>query len=509
MVNLSGNVKRPMFYEMKKEETLSSLIKYSGGFAGDAYTKNVRLIRKTGDEYSIHTVENSSLATFLLSDGDSIYVDSIVSRFSNMVEIKGAVFHPGMFQMDGKINTVRDLINVAEGVKEDAFLTRGVMHRQKEDMTLQVISVDVKGILNGTVPDIPLNKNDVLFIPSKLDMMGEQTIRIGGEVNNPGEYMYADNTTLEDIILQAGGLTNSASVVKVDVYRRIVNPKSTEKSDKIADAYSFALRDGFVIDGKEGFVLHPFDEVFVRKSPVYKLQQDVRIEGAINFEGDYALTKSDYKLSELVKAAGGLSSMAYVKGARLERRMTDEEMMQRRITLRQSQISLYEESMKADKDFNLERADSILDMKIDLGNTYSVAVNLDKALEEPGGEEDVVLREGDRLIIPEYSNTVKVSGEVMYPISMNYKEGKSLNYYIKRAGGYADNARKKRVYVIYMNGAVELISHHSSKAIQPGCEIIVPSKKQKRNLSTPEILSIGTSSASLATMIITIANILK
>lgn len=340
-------------------------------------------------------------------------------------------------------------------------------------------------------------------------MQGEQTVKVGGEVNYPGTYMFADNTSLEDIVLQAGGLTNAASVVKVDVYRRIIDAKAKEESKSLIETFSFGLKDGFVIDGEPGFILKPFDEVVVRKSPAYMEQQNVSVEGAVNFTGEYAMSSKNFHLSDLVNAAGGLSAVAYSKGARLERRMTEEERLQRENTLRTSQIALYEESMSSEKDFDFNRADTLLNMKLDLGNTYPVAINLDKAIEEPGGIDDITLREGDKLIVPQYTNTVKISGDVMYPISMNYKEGESLNYYIKRAGGYGDRARKNRVYAVYMNGSVELISHHSSKAIQPGCEIVVPSKQNKNKMSTAEVMSIGTSATSVATMIITVANILK
>jgi len=510
MVQVRGKVKRPMFYEMKKDESVSTILDYSGGFTGDAYKKNVRLIRKSGSEYSIHTINEFDLSTFMLNDGDSLFVDSVIPRFSNMVEIRGAVFHPGMYQMGGEINTVRDLVSVSEGLREDAFTGRAVMHRTKEDLTLEVVPVDILGIIDGRVADIPLKKNDVLFVPSKLDMIGEQTLKITGEVNYPGTYVFASNTTVEDLVLQAGGLTNSASMVKVDVFRRIYDAKANVVSDTIAETHSFALKDGFVVDGVQGFVLEPFDEVVVRQSPSYVKQQTVTISGSVNFSGDYTMSTRDYRLSDLVRDAGGLASNAYAKGARLERRMTDDERLQRETTLRASQIALYEESMKSEnKNFDLNRADSLLTMKLDIGETYPVAISLDKALEDPSGLDDMVLREGDKLIIPQYSNTVKVSGDVMYPISMNYQKGKSLKYYIKRAGGYGDNARKKRVYAIYMNGSVELISHNSSKDIQPGCEIVVPSKQQKRQLSTAEMMSMGTSAASIATMIITVANILK
>lgn len=507
LVKISGKVKRPMFYEMRHDESVKTLLDYAGGFTGDAYKKNVRLVRKTGAEYSIHTIDEFEMGTFKLNDGDAVSVDEILNRFSNKVEIKGAVMHPGSFQMDGRIATVRELINAAEGLREDAFTNRAVMHRTKDDLTLEVIPVDVLGILEGRVADIPLKKEDVLFVPSKLDMLGEQTVSIVGEINAPGTYPYADNTTLEDLVLQAGGLTSAASTMKVDVYRRIINSKSSEVSDSIAETYSFALKDGFVIDGEAGFVLKPFDEVAVRRSPVYEKQQMVSIGGEVNFDGYYSLKTRNYRVSELVKDAGGLSKMAYVKGSRLERRMTEGERLQREIMLRASQIALYEENLASDKAIDMRRADSLLMMKLDMGNTYPVAIDLAAALENPGGEDDVILREGDRLVVPQYTNAIKISGNVMQPVSMTYVKGKSLSYYIKRAGGYGDNARKSKVYAIYMNGAVKEVE--SSKDIQPGCEIVVPSKKQKRQMSTAEMMSVGTSAASIATMIITVANILK
>ena len=507
LVKISGKVKRPMFYEMKHDESVKTLLDYAGGFTGDAYKKNVRLVRKSGREYSIHTIDEFDMATFKISDGDSVSVDSILQRFSNKVEIKGAVMHPGSFQMDGRIATVRELINAAEGLREDAFTNRAVMHRTKDDLTLEVIPVDVLGILEGRVADIPLKKEDVLFVPSKLDMLGEQTVSIVGEINAPGTYPYADNTTLEDLVLQAGGLTYAASTMKVNVYRRIINSKSSEAPDSIAETFSFALKDGFVIDGEVGFVLKPFDEVAVRRSPAYEKQRMVSISGEANFDGYYSLKTRNYRVSDLVKDAGGLSKVAYVKGVRLERRMTEEERLQRETMLRASQIALYEENLTSDKAIDMGRADSLLMMKLDIGNTYPVAIDLVAALENPGGEDDIILREGDRLVVPQYSSAVKVSGDVMQPVSMTYVKGKSLSYYIKRAGGYGDNARKSKVYAIYMNGAVKEVE--SSKDIQPGCEIVVPSKKQKRQMSTAEVMSMGTSAASIATMIITVANILK
>ena len=509
LVNIRGKVKRPMFYEMKENESVSRILDYAGGFAGDAYTDNVRLIRKSGREYSVYTVDEFDMNGFLLKDGDSLYVDSVIPRFSNMAEIRGAVFHPGQYQMDGSIKTVRQLIKAADGLREDAFLKRAVMHRQKEDLTMEALSVDVEGIMDGTVADIPLRKNDILFIPSSLDMKGERTLTIDGEVNFPGIYQYADNTTIEDLVLQAGGFTEAASMAKVDVFRRIKNPDAVTDDEKLSETYSFSLRDGLVMGDGQDFHLQPYDEVFVRKSPAYSEQRNVKVSGAVNFSGSYAMDNKDYRLSDLVKAAGGLSSLAYAKGARLQRLLTEEEKKQRESAMKASQIQVYEESLRSEKEFNMAQADSILNLKLDLGDTYPVAINLEKAMKNPGSLDDVRLREGDELVVPQFSNTVKISGEVMYPISINYEKGKPLSYYIKRAGGYADRAHKSRVYTIYMNGSVEQLGRRSSKSIQPGCEIVVPTKPQRNKMTPQEMMTIGTSTASIATMIATLVNILK
>ena len=510
LVNIQGKVKRPMYYEMKESESVASILDYAGGFAGDAYTNNIRVIRKSGREYSVHTVGEFEMNGFLLKDGDSLYVDSVIPRFSNMAEVRGAVFHPGQYQMDGSIKTVRQLIQAADGLREDAFVKRAVMHRQQEDLTMAALSVDIEGIMAGTSPDIPLRKNDVLYIPSALDMKGERTLTINGEVNYPGIYEYADSTAIEDLILQAGGLTEAASMARVDVFRRIKNPDAVTDDEKMAETYTFSLRDGFVMGEGEDFHLQPYDEVFVRRSPAYSEQQNVKISGAVNFEGEYAMDTKDYRLSDLVKAAGGLSSLGYAKGARLQRPLNDEEKKQRETSMRNSQIQLYEESLRSEKEYDLDKADSILNLRLDLGDSYLVAINLEKALQNPGGVDDIRLREGDELVVPQFINTVKISGEVMFPTSMSYEKGKSLKYYIKRAGGFADRAHKSHVYAIYMNGSVKELGRRTGKGdIQPGCEIMVPSKPQRNKMTPQEIMTIGISTASLATVIATLVNILK
>lgn len=509
LVNIRGKVKRPMWYEMKGSESVSQILAYAGGFAGDAYTKNITLTRKQGSEYSVHTIDEFKMNGFQLKDQDSIFVDSVLARYSNMVEVRGAVKHAGQFELGGDIQTVRELLLAADGLREDAFQSRAVMHRTKDDLSLEMVTVDVEGILDGKVADIPLKKNDVLFIPSTIDMRGEQTFQILGEVIYPGTYQYAENTCVEDLILQAGGLTAAASTAKVDVFRRIRRADATENSEEMSEAFSITLHDGLRA-GDSICVLMPYDVVVVRKSPAYSEQQNVRVTGSVNFEGDYSMTSKNYRLSDLIMSAGGLSSLAYVKGARLERKMTEEERLQRENAMRTSQIQMYEEAMQnTDKSFNLNLADSLLTMKLELGNTYPVVIDLEKALENPGSSDDVVLREGDVLVVPQYSNTVKVSGEVMYPISMNWEKGKSLSYYIKHAGGYGNRAHKKRVYAVYMNGSVEKINKFKSKDIQPGCEIVVPTKAQGTRMTTGEVMAIASGGASLASVVVALISILK
>ncbi|WP_315404143.1 SLBB domain-containing protein [Hoylesella saccharolytica] len=494
LVNITGKVKRPMYYEMKKNESVGTLIKYAGGFTGDAYKKSVRLIRKTGREFSVFSVDEFDMNTFHLADADSVSVDSILQRYSNMVEVKGAVFRPGMYQVGGNINSVRTLLEYAEGFTEEAFTAHAVMHRMRPDRTLEVIPVDVEGIMNGRVADIPLQKNDVLFIPTKAEMMQQQTITIHGEVVYPGIYKYAANETLEDLVLQAGGLKESASTVKVDVARRIINSKALTTDSVISRTYTFALKDGFVIDGQPGFTLQPFDEVYVRKSPGYNEQKNIEVRGQVMFAGTYTLVSKNERLTDAIKKAGGITDMAYVKGARLERRITPDERLRMETVLK---LAKMQSGKKDSVDIN----------SLDLGDTYYVGIELDKALEKPGGDADLVLREGDRIIVPEYNGTVKISGNVMYPNTVAYEKGKRPSWYIDQAGGFGNRAKKGSTYIIYMNGTVARVGHNAK--IRPGCEIVVPTKPESNGKGLAQWLSIGTSVAGIATMIATIANLIK
>ena len=512
LVNLTGKVKRPMFYEMRKSESVESLLRYAGGFTGDAYTKAVRVNRKTGREYAVFNVEEFDMSSFRMADGDSVSVDSILPRYQNTVEVKGAVFRPGMYQMGNSINSVRTLIQHAEGLTEEAFTNRAVMHRMKADRTLEVVSVDVEGIMSGRVADLPLRENDVLFIPSRQEAMTERTITIHGEVHYPGIYKYADNETLEDFVLQAGGLKETASTVKVDVSRRVGNPRALSTDSIIARSYSFALKDGFVVDGQPGFTLMPFDEVYVRKSPAYSEQKNVSIEGEVVFAGDYTLTRRNARLTDLLKAAGGITDQAYVKGARLERVPTESERVRMEAAFKMQQEQLQQQLMALAASSNsgniqqvAQQANSQLD-KYQVPNTYPVGIELDKALADPTSDANIVLREGDKLILPQYTATVKINGAVMYPNTIAYQKGKGAKYYINAAGGFSQNARKSNAYVIYMNGMVGKLSQGAH--ILPGCEIVVPSKISRR-MSIAETMSLGSGMASIAAMIATIANLAK
>ncbi|EKU89228.1 SLBB domain-containing protein [Bacteroides oleiciplenus] len=495
LVRITGKVKRPMFYEMKPTETVATILDYSGGFTGDAYKKAVRIIRKSGREHQVYNVDEMDYSVFRLDDGDSISVDGVLKRFENRVEIRGAVYRSGLYELSGTVNTVKQLIKRAEGVRGDAFLNRVLLDREHEDLSHEIIAIDLAGMMKGTVADIPLQKNDILYIPSINDLKEEETISIHGEVANPGTFLFSNKMTIEDLLIQAGGLLEAAATTKVDVTRRIKDPKSTSFSSVLGKTFSFDVKDGLVVGGEDNFYLEPFDEVYVRKSPAYRKQQNVVVAGEVLFGGNYALIKKNERLSDLVSKAGGVTPDAYVKGARLIRRMTEEEQRRQADAVRMARMG--------------EGKDSISVEKLNISDTYTVGIDLGKAISNPGSDFDLVLREGDILFIPEYINTVKISGAVMYPNTVLYKKGESLRYYINQAGGYGNMAKKKKAYVVYMNGTVSRLKARDRKAIEPGCEIIVPSKEEKKRMSTAEILGMGSTTASIAAMIATMVNLFK
>ena len=493
LVGITGNVKRPMFYEMRKNESVSTLLKYAGGFTGDAYKKSVRLVRQSGERYSVHNVAEFDMSTFKLEDGDNVTVDGMINRYENMVEVKGAVFRPGQFELGGRITTVRSLVEAAEGITEDAFTSHVVLHRLKEDRTLETVPVDLQGILDGTVADIPLKNEDVLFIPTQEDLRQERIFTITGEVMNPGVYEYASNTTIEDLIVMAGGLTDRASLAKVDVSRRIRDPHATAKSSDIAKTFSFSLKNGLLIDGDRGFLLEPYDVVHVRRSPAYSTARNITVTGEVNYEGNFTLENKKMRLSDAIKMAGGVTDAAYLRGARLVRVMSDEERVRQQATL------------DAIKEILTERGDSISRAKLELGSTYVVGIELDKAVQNPGGAYDILLREGDRIFVPEYNASVKISGDVFFPNTVSFVAGKNHKYYVNQAGGWGHRAKKSKTFIVYQNGTIGVAKKGAKP--EPGCEIVVPSKKHKDPVNWGSFISMGTSLASLATMIVALTKL--
>lgn len=496
LVEIVGKVKRPMFYEMKPTETVATILNYAGGFTGDAYKKAIRLVRKSGREHQVFNVDEMDYSVFCLDDGDMITVDAVLDRFENRVEIRGAVYRAGLYQLDGTVNTVKQLIKKAEGLRGDAFLNRVIIDREHEDLSHEIIAIDLGGLLNGTIADIPLQKNDILYIPSITDLKEEETVAIYGEVANPGTFLFSKNMTIEDLLVQAGGLLEEAATTRVEVTRRIKDPKSTSFSSVLGKTFTFDIKDGFIVGGNaENFYLEPFDAVYIRRSPAYRRQQNVVVAGEVLFSGSYSLLKKNERLSDLVSKAGGVTPDAYVKGARLIRKLSDEERRRQNDAIRMAQ--------------NGEGKDSISIQKLNLSDAYTVGIDLEKALANPKSDYDLVLREGDVLYIPEYVNTVKISGSVMYPNTVVYQKGKNLKFYINQAGGYGNMAKKKKVYVVYMNGTVSRLKARNASAIEPGCEIIVPSKAEKKHMAMAEILGISSTTATIAAMVATMANAFK
>ena len=491
LVGISGNVKRPMFYEMRSTESVKTLMDYAGGMTGDAYRKSVRLTRRHGERYNVYNIDEFEQASFHVLDGDAVEVGGMVDRYESMAEVSGAVFRPGLYRIgDGGVTTVRSLIEQADGLTEDAFTAHGVLQRMRADRSREVISVDVAGIMEGRVADIPLENEDVLFISTQAELIGNRTVTVTGEVLSPGTYDWAANMTIEDLIVQAGGLTDAASVAKVDVSRRLKDPKQTVATSELAQTFTFSLKDGFIIDGTPGFMLEPYDVVQVRRSPGFHDPRHVSISGEVTFGGSYTLEKKNQRLSDLVNMAGGVTKDAYLKGARLVRRMNEMERARTAIT-RQTAIHMHEEGK-----------DSVSFVKLATSTTYTVGIRLDEALKNPGCDADIVLREGDQLIIPEYEGTVKISGDVMYANTVSYAESKNYKWYVKQAGGFGERAKKSKTYIVYPNGTMAMARRGTE--ITPGSEIVVPSKHKKESLSTAQWIGVGSTVTGIASMIASI-----
>ncbi|MDR1756170.1 MAG: SLBB domain-containing protein [Culturomica sp.] len=492
---ITGKVKRPMVYEMKEGEKLSDLIAYAGGFTGDAYKKTVRVIRKSGLEFQVYNVENVELEGFPLADGDVVSVDSVLNRFENRVEVRGAVYREGIYALDKKVATVGQLVERADGIRGDAFVNRAVLYRERTDFTQEVMALELAGVLRGTAEDIPLQKNDVLYIPSIYDLQEEYTITVKGEVGNPGTYPYADNMTLEDLVIQSGGLLEAASTVKVDVARRIKDAKKMEMGELRAQIFTLSLTDRLTVAGQPEFTLMPFDEVYVRRSPGYQVQQDVFLEGEVVFPGEYALAKRGSRLSDLILQATGLTQEAYPEGARLLRKNTPEEKQR----IRKVMEDIARQQSTEGKDT----------LQLDLSQVeeyHQIGIDLRQAIQYPGSDNDIILKEGDRLIVPEYTGTVKINGAVMHPNTVVYVNGKKAIHYVKQAGGFMQRARKNKLFVVYMNG---MLAQGKHAEIRPGCEIIVPMKQPRRGGGLAEIMAVASSTTSMAAMVASILSLTK
>lgn len=484
LVSISGKVKRPMIYEMKSTESVGTLLNYAGGFTGDAYEDNITLIRKKGGFTSVYSLGEFDRDSFQLCDADSVSIESSLNRYSNSVEIKGAVHHPGFYQIDSNISTVGQLIVRAGGLTEEALGTRGIMHRRKADRSLRVQSFNTKGILNHEIADIPLANEDVVYIPSLEEQNAERILTIDGEIVYPGVYNYAEDMSIEDLILQAGGMKDNASMAKVDVMRRYRDNNTLESPDAVAEFFTFSVKEGFVVDGKEGFKLLPFDEVYVRQSPGNVEQQHVTVLGEAVFVGTYGLTKRNSRLSDIIKLCGGVTSQANLNGARLLRRLTAEDKVIQRDLINLGALD-----------------DSLAIANLEVADTRYVGIDLKRAIEKPGDDRyDIILQDGDVLSIPQYDNTVTINGEVRYPNTVAYQAGKSLSYYVNQAGGFNAKARTHRVFAINMNGTVTRIRR--AKHILPGCNIVVPAKRERSRLTTAQTLSIFMSMASMAAVIV-------
>ena len=503
---VQGKVKRNRIFETKKGETLQQVLNMAGGFTGDAYTKDVRVKRKAGSRYQIATVTEDKYPTFTMMDADSLMVDSVIPFYENRLTITGAVWRPGEYELSSTVHTVKELIKQAAGLKGDEFAGRAQITRLNPDFTTTVIAVDIRGILNGSSPDIELKPEDQLNIPSLFDLREPYTIKVSGAVNYIDTVLpYRNSLTIEDAIIMAGGLKESAATVNVEVARRIKDPKAEQNSNITAKVFNFTLNDDLGLISADGttsenvFTLEPFDEVYVRFSPGYQVQQVVKVDGEITFAGDYVLAEKNSRLSDIIAKAGGITPDAYVKGASLKRKLTDDEM--RRLE------TLMELSS------NKQSRDSV---GLSLANIkdYSVGIDLEKALAHPGSAHDVVLRDGDKLYIPQLQSTVKINGAVTYPNSVTYTNGMSVGKCLSQAGGYNDIARKYPI-VIYMNGKVAttkktFIFFKRYPKVEPGCEIVVPTKTQRdRKTSLAEVLSIASSTTSMAAMVTSIINSMK
>ncbi len=491
LVETTGELKRNRIYELKEGETLAQLLEMAGSFKGGAYTKSVNVERKDGDYLSVKSVKADDFGSFAMMDGDNVSVRELADRYKNRVVISGAVWYPGNYELSEQVGTVKQLVEEASGLKGDEFAGRAQITRTNPDFTKSLIAVDIKGIVNGTAADVALQRDDSLHVPSLFDMREEYLIKISGAVNMAQDSLaYMNNMTVEDAIVAAGGLKESASEIKVDIARRVKDPKSSSTPNRIVEVMEVALNEGLKIaETGEPLLLEPFDEVLVRYSPGYREQETVAVDGEVLFKGEYVLRDVDSRLSDVLADAGGVTDYAYIKGATLTRRLSEAEKIRVASILEISKGSFSKDSIALDK--------------IDI-DRYSVGIDLKAALENPGSLDDIVLRSGDRLYIPKMQSTVKISGAVVYPNSTTYYKKMKVKDCLDQAGGYGANA-KRRPIVIYMNGKAAPTKgfwfFKNYPKIEPGCEVLVMDKREREKMSMTEVMSIASSTTSMAAMV--------
>lgn len=493
LVKVAGKIKRPRIYELKRGETAGDLLAYAGGFMGEAYKDNLTVNRKSGRMMSVHSVPTDDFGLFAMADGDSVAVGEVIRQYANRVTVDGAVWRPGDYELTDSLVTLKDLIKKAEGIRGDALMSRAQIVRLNDDYTFEVVAVDLRQLLDGAVPDIKLRAEDLVRIPSVNTLKEGFTIDVKGEVNTPQTLLFRENMTIEDAVVMANGLKESASLARIEVARRVKNPNSTEPSDRIAELFQFTIpADLGLSEETAGFRLQPFDEIYIRSSPGYSKQNSVFAEGELLFDGEYVLSSNNDRLTDLVAKAGGVTPEAYVRGAYLKRKLT-EQRYERMETL-----------MDLSARGKAATGDTIVMKRLQVGDYYPIAINLEAALKAPSSYENLVLEEGDKLVVPKFNNTVTISGAVLYPCTVTYVEKFKIKDYIARGGGYADRA-KKRPFVIYANGLPD--SRHGGKwpKIEPGCEIVVPQKPPKGpGIRFADVMGMMNSTVSMAAMLTSI-----
>lgn len=502
-IEIAGEVKRPALFEVLNTESLQDVINFAGGFSNQAYTAKIKVFQNTNKERKIVDVNADDYGTYYPLNGDRYVIERILDRFENRVEIKGAVFRPGFYELDKGL-TLSGLITKADGLKEDAFLNRGYISRLNPDNTSALLSFDVAKILDGTQADIPLLREDKITISSIFDLREEYKVTIQGEVRQPGTFDYADHMSLEALIQMAGGFKEGATPGRVEISRRIKNSDATSVSAQTAEVFTVNVDANLKIQDT-GFVLKPFDIVSIRSSEGYQVQKQVRIEGEVLYPATYTITKKDERISDLIKRAGGLSPLAYVEGASLKRTGGN-------YPIGNSADVQEEERLKL---LNLQRLKQdgakdtgSIDNEIKVLRSDLVGIDLERIMKKPQSRYDLILEDGDVIRVPKQLQTVRVTGEVLKPNSIIYVPGRSFSSYIDGSGGFSYSAYKKGAYVVYSNGSVaaakKFLFFNNYPVIKPGAEIFVPKRAEREKMNLQTIVGLTTGLASLAAIVISL-----